>query len=68
MHPVLSTPELLLDIFQWVPIDQLLPVALVNQTWSEWALDLKWRTAWVPLEALVSILGALGTIRLNNHL
>ncbi|KAG9046912.1 hypothetical protein FS837_003417 [Tulasnella sp. UAMH 9824] len=68
MHPVLSTPELLLDIFQWVPVDQLLPVALVNHTWSEWALDLKWRTAWVPLKALVSILGALDTIRLNKHL
>ncbi|KIO22411.1 hypothetical protein M407DRAFT_28058 [Tulasnella calospora MUT 4182] len=68
MHPVLSTPELLLDIFQWVPVDQMLAVALVNQTWSEWALDLKWRTAWVPLKALVSILGSLDTITLNKHL
>lgn len=68
MHPVLSTPELLLAIFEWIPVDQLLAIALVNQTWSEWALDLKWKTAWVPFKALVSILGTLQPIRFNKHL
>ncbi|KAG8950878.1 hypothetical protein FRC04_007110 [Tulasnella sp. 424] len=68
MHLVLSTPELLLAIFEWIPVDQLLAIALVNQTWSEWALDLKWKTAWVPFKALVSILGTLQPIRFNKHL
>lgn len=68
MHPVLSTAELLLAVFQWIPGDQLLAVALVNRSWSEWALDLKWRTGWVPFKALVSLLGTLDLIRLNGKM
>ncbi|KAG8895095.1 hypothetical protein FRC01_012569, partial [Tulasnella sp. 417] len=52
MHLVLSTPELLLAIFEWVPVDQLQVVALVNRRWCEWALELKWRTKWVSFKTL----------------
>lgn len=67
MHLVLSTPELLLAIFEWVPIDQLQVVALVNRHWCEWALELKWRTKWVSFKTLVSLLGTLDPIKMNNQ-
>ncbi|KAG9019150.1 hypothetical protein FRB90_005987 [Tulasnella sp. 427] len=41
-------------------------MALVNRAWSEWALDLKWRTSWVPLKSLVSLLGSMEKVRLGK--
>ncbi|KIO31923.1 hypothetical protein M407DRAFT_19180 [Tulasnella calospora MUT 4182] len=50
-------PEILMSIFEWGQCHKdLLSFALVCRSWTEWAIDARWRVCEVPLLEILTIL------------
>ncbi|KIO33334.1 hypothetical protein M407DRAFT_199051 [Tulasnella calospora MUT 4182] len=63
MHPALVIPEIvLLILHSGLEFSDVVNAALVCRTWSEWALEVRWRAFKIPIRAVIQVLAPVESI------